>query len=198
MPKIFNQVVSESVLWGLIEKEENKYLTCCKLLLKTACIYYALLPCSVVPDARLHWLVFSSSIVFPILCLALCPGEADVDWLHHRCLALWLPGGSDHRSHWSGSEGEERHWCLLTRAPPTQSSGSGCILWQPLFQTHNLVPGGDASCFPKDLTDTIVTCSQLKKYVTQRNDACVLPFLTLVYMSLSNPSTNTCHIEGRW
>lgn len=51
--------------------------------------------------------------------------------------------------------------------------------------------------FRKELTDTIVTRSQLKKYVTQRNDACALPFLTLVTMSLSNPSINTCHIEGR-
>lgn len=145
MLKIFSQVVSESVLWGLIEKEENKYLTCCKLLLKTACIYSALLPCSVIPGAWLHWLVFFLSLVFPILCLALCPGKADMDWLPHHCLALWLPGGSDPQESLARIRG--RGETLMSTYPGP--SYSECILWQPLFQTHNLVPGGGASCFPE-------------------------------------------------
>lgn len=104
--------------------------------------------------------------------------------------------GLTHRSYWPGSEGKERHWCLLTLAPPTQGSGSGCILWQPLFQTHNLVPGGGASCFlegPDRHNSHLLTT---EKRICELNDAGVLPFLVLVYMSLSNPSTKTYNIGG--
>lgn len=164
MVKIFSQFVSESVLWGLIEKQENKYQSCCKLLLKTACIYYALLPCSLVPEA---WLVFSSPLLIHCLPYPLPGSLPRGGWRGLTTSSLpcslasrwvWLTGvtGQDQRAR--RDTDVYLPWPLPLRvlvvAAFYGSPSSRLII---LFLVEVPLVSW------KDLTDTIVTCSQLKK-----------------------------------